>query len=46
MAADLVLITHPHQDHNQIDVIENKERAKILVGVKGTLRKEEVEPDR
>ncbi|MFL5338601.1 MAG: MBL fold metallo-hydrolase [Gemmataceae bacterium] len=40
-AADLVLITHPHQDHNQIDVIENKERAKILVGVKGDARKQE-----
>jgi L-ascorbate metabolism protein UlaG (beta-lactamase superfamily) len=39
--ADLVLITHPHQDHNQIDVIENKERAKVLVGVKQMGRKQE-----
>jgi L-ascorbate metabolism protein UlaG (beta-lactamase superfamily) len=39
--ADLVLITHPHQDHNQIDMIENKERAKVLVGVKGDARKQE-----
>src|SRR5262245_64922765 len=40
-SADLVLITHPHQDHNQLDVIENKERAKVLVGVKGEGRKQE-----
>jgi L-ascorbate metabolism protein UlaG (beta-lactamase superfamily) len=39
--ADLVLISHPHQDHNQVDVIENRERAKILVGVKGDVRKQE-----
>ena len=39
--ADLVLISHPHQDHNQIDVIENKERAKVQVGVKQMGRKQE-----
>jgi L-ascorbate metabolism protein UlaG (beta-lactamase superfamily) len=39
--ADVVLISHPHQDHNQIDVITNRERAKILVGCKGMGRKME-----
>src|SRR5262249_2365240 len=43
-AADLVLITHNHMDHNQIDAIESKERAKILVGCKGTGRKQEWNP--
>jgi L-ascorbate metabolism protein UlaG (beta-lactamase superfamily) len=32
--ADLVLISHPHQDHNRVDAIENKERAKVLTGLK------------
>lgn len=39
--ADLVLVSHPHQDHNQIDVIANKERAKVIVGCKGMGRKTE-----
>ncbi|HLW64062.1 MAG TPA: MBL fold metallo-hydrolase [Gemmataceae bacterium] len=42
--ADLVLITHNHVDHNQIDAIENKERARILVGCKGMGRKQEWNP--
>jgi L-ascorbate metabolism protein UlaG (beta-lactamase superfamily) len=42
--ADLVLITHNHMDHNQIEAIENKERAKILVGCKGMGRKQEWNP--
>ena len=32
--ADLVLITHPHQDHNQVGAIENREKAKFLHGIK------------
>src|SRR5262249_17858739 len=39
--ADLVLITHQHQDHNQIEAIENRDRAKVLVGLKGEGRKQE-----
>lgn len=39
--ADVVLITHQHQDHNQLEAIENRERAKILVGLKGEPRKQE-----
>jgi L-ascorbate metabolism protein UlaG (beta-lactamase superfamily) len=44
LPADLVLITHNHMDHNQIDAIENKDRAKVLVGCKGTGRKQEWNP--
>lgn len=32
--ADLVLVSHLHPDHNQIDVVENRDRAKILLGLK------------
>ena len=39
--ADLVLISHPHADHNALDAIENKDKAKVLTGVKGTVRKQE-----
>lgn len=39
--ADLVLISHQHQDHNQIEMVENRERAKVIVGIKGEARKQE-----
>lgn len=32
--ADLVLISHEHQDHNQIGAIENPEKAKVIRGMK------------
>jgi L-ascorbate metabolism protein UlaG (beta-lactamase superfamily) len=32
--ADLVLVSHLHPDHNQIDVVENRDQAKILFGLK------------
>jgi L-ascorbate metabolism protein UlaG (beta-lactamase superfamily) len=35
VAADLVLISHEHNDHNQIEVIRNHERAKVIRGLKG-----------
>jgi L-ascorbate metabolism protein UlaG (beta-lactamase superfamily) len=37
--ADLVLISHFHNDHTQVDVIENKAKAKVLRGLKEAGRK-------
>ena len=34
VAADLVLISHPHPDHTQVDQIQNRAKAKIIEGVK------------
>lgn len=34
VVADAILITHPHTDHNQIDVVENKAKAKKFEAVK------------
>jgi L-ascorbate metabolism protein UlaG (beta-lactamase superfamily) len=42
--ADLVLITHNHQDHSQLSVIENREQAKIMVGCKTVDKKQEWNP--
>jgi L-ascorbate metabolism protein UlaG (beta-lactamase superfamily) len=35
VSADLILITHEHNDHNQVEVIRNHEKAKIIHGLKG-----------
>jgi len=32
--ADVVLITHPHPDHVRVDAITNRDKAKIIEGVK------------
>ena len=32
--ADLVLVSHMHNDHSQVGVIENRGRAKVLFGLK------------
>jgi L-ascorbate metabolism protein UlaG (beta-lactamase superfamily) len=32
--ADLVLVSHLHPDHCQLDVVENRDQAKILMGLK------------
>jgi L-ascorbate metabolism protein UlaG (beta-lactamase superfamily) len=37
--ADLVLISHFHNDHTQIDVVENKAQAKVLTGLKANGKK-------
>lgn len=42
--ADLVLISHLHNDHTQIGVVENRARAKVLQGVKVVGRKMEWNP--
>src|SRR5438270_11442247 len=32
--ADMVLMSHPHPDHVRLDVIENRNQAKIIEGIK------------
>ena len=34
LRADLVLVSHLHPDHSQLDVVENRAQAKILLGLK------------
>jgi L-ascorbate metabolism protein UlaG (beta-lactamase superfamily) len=33
--ADVILMSHPHNDHTQVDAVANKDRAKIIPGWKG-----------
>lgn len=37
--ADLICVSHYHDDHTQIQVIENAQKAKLLVGLKGSGKK-------
>jgi L-ascorbate metabolism protein UlaG (beta-lactamase superfamily) len=39
--ADLVLVSHLHPDHSAIDVVENRDQAKILLGLKTDGRRTE-----
>jgi L-ascorbate metabolism protein UlaG (beta-lactamase superfamily) len=39
VAADLILVSHFHNDHNQIEVIRNYSRAKLIEGLKRDGRK-------
>ncbi len=34
VSADIVICSHPHSDHTRLEVIENRDKAKILHGVK------------
>ena len=36
MKADVILISHNHNDHNRAEVIENAKTAKLIRGLKGT----------
>ncbi len=42
--ADLVLISHDHNDHTQVGVIENREKAKVIRGLKGAGKTQEWVP--
>lgn len=37
--ADVILLSHFHNDHTQVTVVENYEKAKIIVGLKGSAKK-------
>jgi L-ascorbate metabolism protein UlaG (beta-lactamase superfamily) len=39
--ADLVLITHPHLDHSTLTPITNRDKAKVLPGIKVTGRRQD-----
>jgi L-ascorbate metabolism protein UlaG (beta-lactamase superfamily) len=39
VTADVVLISHEHDDHNQVGVIRNQAKARIIHGLKGEGRK-------
>jgi L-ascorbate metabolism protein UlaG (beta-lactamase superfamily) len=42
--ADLVLITHPHLDHATLTPIQNRDKAKVLTGIKVTGRRQDWVP--
>jgi L-ascorbate metabolism protein UlaG (beta-lactamase superfamily) len=44
VSADLILISHFHNDHTQVGVVQNQARAKILYGLKGGGRKTDWNP--
>ena len=39
--ADVVLITHPHLDHSTLTPIENRDKAKVIAGIKVMGRRQE-----
>lgn len=39
--ADLVLISHPHLDHSTLTPVENRDKAKVLHGIKGMGKRQE-----
>jgi L-ascorbate metabolism protein UlaG (beta-lactamase superfamily) len=44
VVADLVLLSHLHNDHTQVEVVQNRSRTKILIGLQGTGRKHDWNP--
>jgi L-ascorbate metabolism protein UlaG (beta-lactamase superfamily) len=44
VSADLVLISHLHSDHTQVDVLRNAAKAKILTGLKANGKKTDWNP--
>jgi len=41
VAADLVLVSHPHLDHATLSAVTNRDKAKVLNGVKAVGRRQE-----
>jgi L-ascorbate metabolism protein UlaG (beta-lactamase superfamily) len=41
LKADVVLVSHFHNDHTQVGVVQNYQKAKIIAGLKGTAKKTE-----
>ena len=41
LKADIICVSHFHNDHNQVMVVENYQKAKIFIGLKGTPKKME-----
>jgi L-ascorbate metabolism protein UlaG (beta-lactamase superfamily) len=41
LKADVILVSHFHNDHTQVNVIQNYQKAKIIPGLKGTAKKTE-----
>jgi L-ascorbate metabolism protein UlaG (beta-lactamase superfamily) len=39
LKADVILLSHFHNDHTQVAVVENFQKAKIITGLKGTPKK-------
>lgn len=39
LKADIMCVSHFHNDHNQVTIVENHEKAKIFIGLKGTPKK-------
>ena len=44
VSADLVLVSHFHNDHTQVSVVENQAKAKILYGLKSGAKKTDWNP--
>jgi len=44
VSADVILVSHFHSDHTQVDVVKNQARAKILFGLKANGKKTDWNP--
>jgi L-ascorbate metabolism protein UlaG (beta-lactamase superfamily) len=42
--ADLILVTHLHADHSQVDVVQNRDKAKTILGLKSDGRRSDWNP--
>ncbi len=44
MSADVCLVTHPHEDHNQVAILTNRQQAEVLNALKGEGRNQTWNP--